>query len=478
LYHKDILYIINKLYNFRLINSCCRGGGIGRHVGLKIPWKFISVPVQVRPSAPLTLEFTIMHIENIFLNDFLKQLNAILNINGAQLYFVGGMVRDYFLGNNIKDIDLIVTNISCEKFEKLLNKQLHLTGKSFGVYKLRIDSYEIDIAFPRKEYSTGLHHRDFQIEHGEHISLEEDLLRRDFTMNAMATDIGLNTLIDPYNGKKDLEKGLLRQLSKHSLNDDYLRALRAIQFVSRFGFNIEKNTLKACKQNNNLINTISKERISIELKKFFQGKHLLKGLKYLKKINLMANITNNLYSKQWKILQKYNNTKDFDEITFFSIYYFFSKNKENIWNYVHLNKQNLNNIYLINKNLKKININNICKMKKLDKETIKYIQTKTKKEQNKILVKFLLNILKEKNFFKFLLVQQYIKLINKKKYEYLLNLAKSIIQNKEPYLLAHLEINGNNLKKDNIQGKEIGILLEKRLLGEILDGQSFGGVED
>lgn len=199
-----------------------------------------------------------------FLEDLIRQ--------GAEVYEVGGPVRDRFLDRPRKDHDLLLRKLSLNKVRKILKKHgdVFLVGRSFGILKFYPNSardIDYDIALPRTEESTGSGHREFDVIYDPELPVEDDLRRRDFTINAMAYEYRTGKLIDPFGGKKDLEKGILREVNEMSFVDDPLRILRAVQFASRFHLTIEDQTWEAMKEHAALIKTVSAERISEEIGK-------------------------------------------------------------------------------------------------------------------------------------------------------------------------------------------------------------------
>lgn len=197
----------------------------------------------------------------------------------GKIYEVGGVVRDRIISPVLpdKDIDYLVTGLPLDDLCSVLRNygKVDLVGKSFGVIKFtpnrRFSTNEkipaFDLALPRKEYSTGVGHRDFKVDFDHNLKVEDDLLRRDFTINAMAFDLSNKKLVDPLGGKKDIKKGLIRMTNPDSFKDDPLRMLRGIQFAARFEFELEKKTMEYLCQNVELIRTISPERIQEEINK-------------------------------------------------------------------------------------------------------------------------------------------------------------------------------------------------------------------
>lgn len=208
-------------------------------------------------------------------NNIISHLSPLIKA-GAELYEVGGPVRDRLLGRESKDHDILCTRLSMKKICALLTPlgRVAAVGKSFGVIKFSPNGaldMEIDIALPRRESSTGHGHRDFEVDFDPEIPIEEDLGRRDFTINAMAYSLADNRIIDPYNGRRDLEKRLLRAVFPKAFEEDPLRLLRAIQFAARFSLKIDPETWGLILKNAHLIETVSGERISQELVKLMSA---------------------------------------------------------------------------------------------------------------------------------------------------------------------------------------------------------------
>jgi len=195
----------------------------------------------------------------------------------GRVYEVGGCVRDALLGDDIecKDRDYLVTGIPLADLVVILKKHGYVdqVGRSFGVLKFSPRAHDggenitFDVALPRKEISTGSAHRDFDVDFDHSIPIEDDLLRRDFTINAMARDLQTGELIDPFDGQLDLKNHLLKMIKPRCFEEDPLRVLRGVQFASRFDLRIEDETFEAMKRYSDRITTVSPERISEELTK-------------------------------------------------------------------------------------------------------------------------------------------------------------------------------------------------------------------
>lgn len=192
----------------------------------------------------------------------------------GKIYEVGGAVREFlYTGQESEEKDYLVTGLALEDLTGLLKQygKVDLVGKSFGVIKFspfnKTERITYDIAIPRKEYSTGSGHKDFQVQFDHTLKVEDDLGRRDFTVNALAREIPSGKIIDPFGGQADLKRQMIRQVFPEAFLEDPLRMLRAIQFAARFEFQIEPQTFDTLKRNAALISTVSPERIQEELNK-------------------------------------------------------------------------------------------------------------------------------------------------------------------------------------------------------------------
>jgi tRNA nucleotidyltransferase (CCA-adding enzyme) len=218
----------------------------------------------------------------------------------GKIYEVGGAVRDRYISPLLpdKDKDYLVTGLPMDDLCSLLRNfgKVDLVGKSFGVIKfLPHKKYDgeatFDIALPRKEYSTGPGHKDFKVEFDHNLKVEDDLSRRDFTINAMAQDLSTKQLVDPLGGKKDIKKRLIRITNPNSFKDDPLRMLRAVQFAARFEFDLEGKTYESLCENVDLISFVSPERIQGELNKLLlKAKYPSTGFRLMQRTGLLKKI--------------------------------------------------------------------------------------------------------------------------------------------------------------------------------------------
>lgn len=210
------------------------------------------------------------------------------------MFEVGGPVRDRFLKRAHKDHDLLVRKLPLPKLKKLLGKhgEVFLVGRAFGILKFypRASDLTYDIALPRTERSTGLHHRDFAVTFDPELSVEEDLRRRDFTINAMAIDYQTGELVDPFGGVTDLNARQLRQVAPEAFAEDPLRMMRAVQFAARLHFHIEPLTWEAMQKHAPLIKTVSAERITEEVGKLLTARKPSIGFCIMRDTGLLAHV--------------------------------------------------------------------------------------------------------------------------------------------------------------------------------------------
>ncbi|MDX6577096.1 MAG: hypothetical protein QOE96_3049, partial [Blastocatellia bacterium] len=152
-------------------------------------------------------------------------LAAAVRDEGGRALLVGGCVRDELMGQQPKDWDVEVYGIEPAKLRSLLDAfgPVNVVGEAFTVYKL---SHHLDVSLPRRERKTGRGHRGFVIEGDPRMSVGEAARRRDFTINAILQDPLTGEIIDPANGRTDLQLGIIRAVSPDTFNEDSLRVLR------------------------------------------------------------------------------------------------------------------------------------------------------------------------------------------------------------------------------------------------------------
>jgi putative nucleotidyltransferase with HDIG domain len=214
---------------------------------------------------------------------------------GVDAYLVGGHVRDLLLNRPSKDIDIMSVGRGIDLAERVAGRlgllEKLVVYKNFGTALIHVDGLEIEFVGARKE-SYRANSRKPIVEDG---TLEDDLKRRDFTINALAVKVnseGLGTLVDLFGGLQHLEQKLLKTPLDPDItySDDPLRMMRAIRFASQLNFMIEQESLEAIQRNAHRISIVSKERIVDELNKIVLSPHPSKGFKLLFNTGLLHHI--------------------------------------------------------------------------------------------------------------------------------------------------------------------------------------------
>ena len=214
----------------------------------------------------------------------LKQLNK----NGTG-FLVGGAVRDKILNKDPGDYDF-ATDIEYSELKRIFaDYNPKEMGAHFGILMIKVNGKSYEIAKFRKE--TGVYNSRYPKEIKFVKTIEEDLSRRDFTINSLAYNEETG-IVDLYGGKQDIKRKVIRFVGKPKLRieEDALRILRAFRFISKLGFNLDKKTAEAiCKKRKFLIK-ISKERIFDELSKILMGNFAKKALIEMKKLRVLEMI--------------------------------------------------------------------------------------------------------------------------------------------------------------------------------------------
>ena len=212
-----------------------------------------------------------------------------------EAYFVGGCVRDIILKKKIKDWDF-ATNAKPENILKLFHDGFY--DNKFGTVGIPAEINKEKEIVEITTYRSESEYKDRR--HPEKITwgktIEEDLQRRDFTINAIAMDLTIEELkpvfVDPYKGREDIEKKLIKAVGNpcERFKEDALRMMRAIRFCSQLNFTIEDSTFLEIKKDSNLINEISKERIKDELLKILATGNAYEGILLLQESQLLKHI--------------------------------------------------------------------------------------------------------------------------------------------------------------------------------------------
>ncbi len=368
-----------------------------------------------------------------------------LETNNFQAYLVGGALRDYLLGNNPKDFD-IATSAKTNDLERIFsNYQIVKTGIKYGTLTIVINNLPIEVTTYRYDGVYNNNRQPIEVKYLDDIN--QDLLRRDFTINALAYNPN-SGLLDICHGLNDLENKTIKTVGNPDLRfqEDPLRILRAIRFSTTLDFTIEVETKISIFKNKDLLKKLSYERIYLEfIKVLLDLKTPDSFLEYLDVFSVVLPQLNQISNLNNALLNIVNSPKDLTlRISLLLI--------------------NINNHKSAEAFLNILKVSNYLKDRVLNLISYQNLEINL----NKIEIKYILKKMGEVTFNELLSLQYHSRKISDDellKIKYILN---EIIANQEPYQIKHLTINGNDLKQLDIQGSEIGILLDKILNNIIL----------
>lgn len=196
--------------------------------------------------------------------EIFNKLAKLFNSHGYRLYMIGGTTRDYLLNKEVFDFDFVSDATPDDMKSFLKNADYHFA--KFGSVKIKVDGVHVDITTLRKEGE----YLDFRHPSEIHYvkTIEEDYVRRDFTINAIYMDEKFN-IIDPSNGVDDLKNKLIRFIGEPEkrIKEDPLRILRGERFAKKLGFKIEDKSMLAIEKNRYLLDKINPEKIKEEIRK-------------------------------------------------------------------------------------------------------------------------------------------------------------------------------------------------------------------
>lgn len=227
-------------------------------------------------------------------NPLLRTIGALADELGVEAYVVGGYVRDYLLELGDKDVDILVLGDGVEfakKFSKRVGTETVVAFERFGTAMVPINGSKVEFVGARKEqYDSDS--RKPNVEAG---TLRDDLLRRDFTVNALAVSLNKETfgkLHDEFNGAQDLREGILRTPLDpvKTFEDDPLRIMRAIRFASQLGFTIEARAFEAIKAMKDRLSIVSQERVTDEFLKILKTEKPSIGLRLMYDTQVMHRV--------------------------------------------------------------------------------------------------------------------------------------------------------------------------------------------
>jgi len=228
---------------------------------------------------------------------------------GQRVYLVGGVVRDLLLGYPNFDLDLVVEGDAVKLAQQVAetSQAKLLAHHRFGTAKLRYENFTLDLATARKETYA----RPGALPAVTPGTLKDDLIRRDFSINAMAISLAANDygeLVDPHQGKNDLEHRLIRILHPRSFSDDATRILRGIRYEQRLGFELEAQTARLLKRDIPMLDTISGDRIRHELELIFKEKQPELVIRRLAALGVLPRISPSLKGDGW-IAEKFDKAR-------------------------------------------------------------------------------------------------------------------------------------------------------------------------
>ena len=233
-----------------------------------------------------------MNLKDKLTDPVFRRIGAVADAMGREVYVVGGFVRDLFLGLPSKDLDFVTVGSGIElarNVAKEVGKESRLaTFANYGTAQVTVPGLELEFVGARKE-SYSRESRNPIVEDG---TLDDDMKRRDFTVNAMAICLNADRfgeLVDPFDGVGDLERRLIRTPLEPdtTFSDDPLRMLRAVRFATKLGFRIQQETFEAIKRNASRMEIITRERINDELSKIMRTRKPSTGFRLLDMAGLL-----------------------------------------------------------------------------------------------------------------------------------------------------------------------------------------------
>lgn len=371
--------------------------------------------------------------------------------NNFEAYIVGGCVRDAILGIKPNDYD-ITTNATPKTIKNIFRGFKCIeTGIEHGTISVVIDEEIYEITTYRIEGEYKDHRRPENVDFTN--KLEEDLKRRDFTINAMAYNEN-EGLVDLFGGKRDIENKIIKTVGNpyDRFNEDGLRMIRAIRFSSKLDFQIEKDTLLAIYNNATIIKNISLERITDEFNK----------------VMLSNKPENIIYLFKTKLLNNLNISSEEDENKIEKLYKKISILKK-------IDKVLVKRLVVLDYIIENLNID--CKMfckqlvysKKTNKDhdiILDLIKETDINNLDKIKIKKILNQIDRKLFEDYLDINRVI-YEDEENYEKIIDILKEIEENKECYTIKNLKVNGKDIMAQGYENKAVGQVLNY-LLNQVI----------
>ena len=405
---------------------------------------------------------------------------------GYEAYAVGGAIRDIIMGRSASDFD-VTTSATPEQMKVVFSSDRVIeTGIQHGTLTVLFDGECVETTTYRVdgEYSDNRHPESVEFT----TNIENDLSRRDFTMNALAYNPITDTLLDIFGGKADIENGIIRAIGepKRRFCEDALRILRALRFSSVLGFEIEEKTKQAMLESAHLLKNISKERIATELNKLICGKDA--------KRVIMEN-----YELLGYIIPEIAQMHGFDQCTPWHIYDILTHTAivvDNVPPTIELRLMALlhdigkvHTFVVDEKGIGHFPSHNGVSAERAREFFNEYKYDNATKErvckiislhdtyisEDRVYIKKRLNRMGTEAFFQLLQLQRADNLahnpekVNLKHFDIVEKIANQIIEEQACFLLKDLAINGSDLIKIGFKpGKEIGIILDM-LLNEVIE---------
>lgn len=422
----------------------------------------------------------------IFLPEPIKTVLHTLEVNGYDGFIVGGCVRDYLLNLEPKDFD-VTTNATPQTVMHIFQDYTVIeTGIKHGTVTVIVGSLPIEITTYRIDGAYSDNRHPDSISYADKI--EDDLARRDFTMNAIAYNPKIG-LIDPFHGKTDIQNKCIRSVgnAKNRFEEDSLRILRGLRFSSTLGFTIEDQTFQAMSETKQLLQLISAERIYIEFGKSLLGSHVKKCFlqsshiwgviipELLPMVNFEQNNPHHIYDVFTHTLIVVENTPKIQHLRIAAFFHDIGKphtytvDEQKIGHfYGHPEKS----VQIAKSVLTRLKCDNSTKEKALT--LIQYHDVPI--ETNKRIIKRWFNKISPELFFDLIALKKADNsakhprhFIQQETFDTLKQIAQEIITNHECFSLKDLAISGNDLIRLGYSGKEIGALLDD-LLNKVIDG--------
>ena len=203
---------------------------------------------------------------------------------GGTLYIAGGWVRDRLLGRSPADKDYVVCGLTAEALQSSFSCET--VGRQFPVFLVTVDGTPREVALARTEHKCGRGYHGFETQFTPETTIEDDLRRRDTTMNSIALRVSDGQIIDPFGGRQDIAAGIIRATSGH-FRDDPVRALRAARQSAQLGFSIEPGTSALMKACHDEIMAEPSERIFGEMKKALESQQPARFFQSLRSASIL-----------------------------------------------------------------------------------------------------------------------------------------------------------------------------------------------